>query len=805
MGETRKLAAILVSDIVGYSRLAGADEDRILARLRTLRSDLIDPIIAVHHGRIVKRTGDGSIIEFRSVVDAVRCAIEAQSGMAARNAGVPADERIEYRVGVHLGDVVEEADGDLMGDGVNIASRLEGLSEPGGLCLSAAAYEQVRDRLKETFADLGEKQLKNIARPVRVFALPAAAIGAAKTGAASLPPAPPVKTLARSSRLGALAAALTLVLIAAGAYAWHSGLAPRFTAASVDDKLANAPRLSIVVLPFENLSGDKEQDYFADGITDDLTTDLSHLDGSFVISRGTAFTYKGKPVDAKQIGKDLGVRYLLEGSVRRLGEKVEVNAQLISTETGAHVWADRFDGEKSKLGELQVEVVSRLANSLGVELVKAEALRATRERPENPDALDLRLRGFAILNSNATKATLNEAKFLFERARALDPTNVPAMVGLAATLNWRANVGGWSDNPTSDIALAEQTIDVALALQPDNSSAHQAKGWNFYAKRQWGPALAEAEAAIADDPNNAGAQAAAGYWKMFVGRAEDGVAELDTAFRLSPRDPAAPYWRLFLCRLHTHSAQWEKAIDSCNKAVAGGARDFGALNDLAAAYAWTGRDKRATDIVTQAFKLDSGFVVDQPGGLSESDDPTFKEQSARIVEGLRKAGSPDVRSVLAEAENVIADDPNNAKAYADAGHYKMYLGRSAEGVADVETALRLSPNDSLAPDWQSRLCYLRAHLAQWEQAIEQCQRAVGLNVGDWGALADLTTAYAWTGRDNEAKDVLAQLRKVNPSFTSQWAQTLADTYAAPAYKMEMGRIKEGVRRAEAPEGQGKTN
>ena len=251
MTETRKLAAILVADVVGYSRLAGADEDRILARLRTLRSDLIDPTIAVHHGRIVKRTGDGSIIEFRSVVDAARCAIEVQNGMAIRNAGVPAGERIEFRVGVHLGDVVEEGDGDLMGDGVNIASRLEGLSEPGGICLSSAAYEQIRDRLKETFADLGEKQLKNIARPVRVYGLSPSAIAAGMTRVASAAPAPKVRGW--WWRWPTFAAALALALLAAGTFAWRAGYAPRFMAASVDDTLANAPRLSIVVLPFENL------------------------------------------------------------------------------------------------------------------------------------------------------------------------------------------------------------------------------------------------------------------------------------------------------------------------------------------------------------------------------------------------------------------------------------------------------------------------------------------------------------------------------------------------------------------------
>jgi adenylate cyclase len=417
MSETRKLAAILVADVVGYSRLAGADEERTLARLRGLRSDLIDPAITAHHGRIVKRTGDGSIIEFRSVVDAVRCAIEVQTGLIERNAGLPPERRLEFRVGIHLGDVVEEADGDLMGDGVNVAARLEGICEPGGICLSEDAYRQVKSRLELQVADLGPQSLKNIAEPVRAYLL--------RQGAPATQKSPQAATRRRDvlHRWPALAAALALALFAAGAFAWRAGYAPRFMAASVDDKLANAPRLSIVVLPFENLSGDKEQDYFADGITDDLTTDLSHLEGSFVISRRTAFTY---PVDAKQIGRELGVRYLLEGSVRRVGETITINAQLISTETGAHVWADRFDGERSKLGELQLEFVSRLANSLGVALVKAEALRAARERPSNPDAVDLALQAQANWNLPDSKATFNDAVTLSERALALDPQNVRA-------------------------------------------------------------------------------------------------------------------------------------------------------------------------------------------------------------------------------------------------------------------------------------------------------------------------------------------------------------------------------------------
>ena len=527
MSETRKLAAILVADVVGYSRLAGADEDRTLVRLRGLRSDLIDPAIAAHHGRIIKRTGDGILIDFRSVVDAVRCALEVQSGMVERNAGLPPERRIEFRIGIHLGDVVEESDGDLMGDGVNIAARLGGICEPGGICLSEDAYRQVKSRLELQVADLGRQSLKNIAEPVRAYLLRHGAPATQKS------PQPATKAGGVLRRWPALAAALALVLLAAAAYAWREGYPPRFMAASVDDKLANAPHLSVVVLPFENLS---EQDYFADAITDDiLTTDLSHLQDAFVIARGTAFTYKGKPVDAKQIGKDLGVRYVLEGSVRRVGETITINAQLISAETGAHVWADRFEGVLSKLGELQVEAVSRLANSLGVELVKAEALRAERERLENPDSVDLAMRGMAAFYRPWSKSSVNEAIALFERAVALDGQNFLALRGLAATLNTRVHLG-LSEDPASDTARAEKTIDAALALQPNNASAHASKGFVYAAKRQWPAAIAEFEKAVALDQNDATAHAAAGFFKMFLGRSEDGFSGVETALRLSPRD-----------------------------------------------------------------------------------------------------------------------------------------------------------------------------------------------------------------------------------------------------------------------------
>src|SRR5580700_9706269 len=380
MSETRKLAAILVADI-GYSRLAGVDEERTLARLRGLRGDLIDPAIAAHRGRIVKRTGDGSIIEFRSVVDAVRFAIEVQNGMVERNAGLPEDRRIQFRVGVHLGDVVEESDGDLMGDGVNVAARLEGICEPGGICISEDAYRQVRDRIKEELVELGERRLKNIARPVRVFEIRIDSEGPAPL---SIPPE-----------------------------ATKSG----------------PPRLSIVVLPFANIGGDPEQEYFVDGVTESLTTDLSQMSGMQVIGRNTAFTFKGKAVDLKQIGRELGVRYVLEGSVQRGGNRMRINVQLIDAETGNHLWAERFDKPMADLFDMQDEIVARLAGTLNAQLVAAEARRA--EQAPTPDSMDLHFQGLACLNKGMTPDNVAQAREFFDHALSVDPDNVDALIGSA--------------------------------------------------------------------------------------------------------------------------------------------------------------------------------------------------------------------------------------------------------------------------------------------------------------------------------------------------------------------------------------
>ena len=421
MSGTRKIAAILVADVVGYSRLAGTDEDRTLSRLRGLRSDQIDPAIDAHHGRIVKRTGDGSLIEFRSVVDAVGCAIEVQNGMIERNSGLPPERRIEFRIGVHLGDVVEESDGDLMGDGVNIAARLEGIAAPGSICLSEDAYRQVSGRLDMQVTDLGPTQLKNIERPIRAYSLQVGVPAQAKPTEAK-PPEP--KRRFGPAPLAAALAALG-VMIAGGAWWLLDANRP----ASVATKApAEAARLSMVVLPFANLSGDPGQDYLVDALTDELTTALARLArlrGGFVIARHTAMTFKGKAVDVKTIGEDLGVRYVLEGSVQPSGDQVRVNAQLIDAESGAHLWAEQFDTPRADLLQTQDAIVAHLAHPLDLQLVEAEGARVKRTPAANPEAQDLALQCEAAGIKGSY--VVNEDYRLCEQALAIDPNNVLAL------------------------------------------------------------------------------------------------------------------------------------------------------------------------------------------------------------------------------------------------------------------------------------------------------------------------------------------------------------------------------------------
>jgi adenylate cyclase len=435
MASTRRLAAILAADVAGYTRLMGEDEEGTHERLQAHLRELVVPKIVEHRGRIVKNTGDGFLAEFPSVVDAVRCAVEIQRGIADRNDATPPEKRIEFRMGINLGDVIVE-EHDIFGDGVNVAARLEALAEPGGICISRTVRDHIRDKLSYPLQDLGEQTVKNIARPVRTYALSAEIV-------AGLPPVV-VPIRPRSARRRAKPG-------------------------------RDAPRLSIVVLPFLNLSNDPEQEYFADGITDDLTTDLSRISDIFVIARTTAFTYKGKPADARKIGRELGVRYVLEGSVRRTSDQVHVNVQLIDAETGAHVWADRFDTNRSNLAEAQSEIIGRLARMLNTELIVAAGRGIEEEKVADPDARDLVMRGLALLYRPTSAANTSEARRAFERALEIDPGSVQAKTLLATVL--AANVvDGLSRSAEEDKARAEQLLLEAFERDANSSRGHFAMG-----------------------------------------------------------------------------------------------------------------------------------------------------------------------------------------------------------------------------------------------------------------------------------------------------------------------------------------
>jgi TolB-like protein/class 3 adenylate cyclase len=592
MAETRKIAAILVADVFGYSRLTGADEEGTLARLRALRSDLIDPTIAARHGRVVKRTGDGLLVEFRSVVDAVRCAIEVQTGMVERNAGVPEDRRIEFRIGVHLGDVVEEPDGDLMGDGVNIAARLEGIAKPGAICLSEQAYWQVKGRLDLAARDLGPTELKNIADPIRVYSLQVGAPEATKRTPIQTPEKP----------------------------------AP--------------PRLSIVVLPFANIGGDPSHEHFVDGVAENLTTDLSRIRGAVVIARNTAFTYKSKLIDARTIGRELNVRYVLEGSVQRSGSRMRVNVQLIDAETVNHLWAERFDKPLADLFDMQDEIVARLAGALNGQLAAAEARRA--EKAPSPDSMDLYFQGMAWLHKVPTPDNLVQARSFFDRALSADPDNVEALIG-SARLDVREGSNFFVTDPVAAFAAAEAKLSKALSSVPDHARGHRLLGLVHISTKRGAQGIAECEHALALDRNLASAHAFIGLGKILLGRAEETEAHVGEALRLSPRDTNAHTWKTFAGFAKHILGSYERAVARFREAIEVNRNYPTPYFFLAASLAQLGRLDEAHSASKAGLALNPAFAISRARALwtAVSDDPTFLAQLEPIFEGMRKAGIPE--------------------------------------------------------------------------------------------------------------------------------------------------------------------
>jgi TolB-like protein len=569
----RRLAAILAADVAGYSRLMGADEEGTLRDLKAHRSALIDPKIAEHRGRIVKTTGDGALVEFQSVVDAVRCAVEVQRAMAERNTGVPADKRIELRMGIHQGDIIIDA-GDIFGDGVNLAARLEGVADPGGICVSRVVHDEIRDKLDVAFEDIGEQTLKNIARPVRVYRVVARQ---------AAPPRPP---------------------------------------------LPSPGKPSIAVLPFQNMSGDPEQEYFVDGMVEEIITALSRIRWMFVIARNSSFTYKGKAVDVTQVGRDLGVRYVLEGSVRKGGDRVRITAQLVEAETGAHLWADRFDGSLEDVFDFQDKVAASVAGIIEPALQAAEAARAVKRPTADLTAYDLYLRAYAVAISSASR--FPEALALMTEAIARDPNYAPAL-GYAAICHFRAVVDCWSKDPEADTNQAIDYARRALTFASDDPSAivHAATVLGYFGE-EIGSMIALVDRALTLNPSYARGWYISGGLRIWAGEPEAGIERIEAALRLSPHTRVG-YANGLIGSAYLIAGRFAEALPKLLLAIQEDSSPI-AYRLLAVCYAHMGRLEEAREVVARLRRLNPAAAVMHP--YSPWRKPEHREA---MVSGLRLA------------------------------------------------------------------------------------------------------------------------------------------------------------------------
>jgi TolB-like protein/class 3 adenylate cyclase/tetratricopeptide (TPR) repeat protein len=590
--DRRKLLAVAHMDMVGYSRLVGLDDAGTLERLRALRRTLIDPAIEDHGGRIVQTGGDSLLIVFDSIDGAVRCSVKVQQQVPVHDGEQPADRAIRFRIGINIGDAI--ADGtDLHGDAVNIVARLQAECPPGGICVSRSVRDHVHGRLGLTFEGLGSLNLKNIARPVEAFVVRLEIAETASMLSAATAPAPRI-----------------------------------------------APRLSIAVLPFTNLSSDPEQEYFADGITEDVTTDLSRIAHMTVISRNTAFTYKDKTVATRQIGRELGVRYILEGSVRRSGTQLRVNAQLIDAETDTHLWADRFDLGINDLFSLQNDITGRITVALNLEMIGAEATRPS----EHPDALDYILRGRAAHAKPPSREKYAEAIGWFERGLTLDSQSVSAQSWLAIALTGRF-LDSMSDTGPTHIQRAEVLATQALAAAPRSPLAHFARGQVLRAQDQYQQAIPEYEAALALDRNWVNAYNALGQCKVFAGSIEETIPLEEQAIRLSPRDPMIGNWYWAIGRVHLLQSRTEEAIFWLEKACRANPGLPVAHAYLASAYALKGQTDLASVELAELRRLHRGdrysSIAHLKGAQSWGMPKVRALFEATYFAGLHKAGVPE--------------------------------------------------------------------------------------------------------------------------------------------------------------------
>ena len=603
----------------------------------------------MHHGHIVKRTGDGSIIEFRSVVDAVRCAIEVQNAMVERNAGVPEDRRIVFRIGIHLGDVVEESDGDLMGDGVNIAARLEGIAKPGAICLSEDAYRQVSGRLDMEVTDLGPTQLKNIERPIRAYSLQVGVPAQAKPTKAAEPVTPQRSrrrkdVRARAARRGIAA---LLVVIAGGAWWFLDANRPASVATNTPAEAAPFHRRAALRQSLRR-SGARLSRRRAHRRTDHC---LARIPGNFVIARNTAFTFKGKPVDAKAIGKDLGVRYVLEGSVQPSGNQVRVNAQLIDADSGAHLWAEQFDTARADLLQMQDEIVTHLARSMQLQLTEAEGARLKRTPAANPNAEDLALQCVAGLRKGGYIGKEADAAYgLCEQALAIDPDNTLA-TNFLNIRTWLPAALGLIADRKADLQRADEVVSRMLARDPNDHYALSSKGHILQNQAHDDDAIAEHERSLALDPADADTFVGLAFDYLLLGQFEKSLEFFDRTIRLSPLDPALLLWYGGKSSAYFGLKQYDQAIDLARRSIAINPNYVpDAHANLVAALALSGREAEAREALQRYLALTASGKLRTIAAWrayyearvdEHHKDPRVLDSHDRAIEGLRKAGMPE--------------------------------------------------------------------------------------------------------------------------------------------------------------------
>jgi len=626
-GFKRKLTTLFSADVAGYSRLMGQDEAATVETITTYR-EVMSVLIKQHRGRVVDSPGDNLLAEFSSVVDAVQCAVAAQKELKARNAELREDRRMEFRIGINLGDVIEEED-RIYGDGVNIAARLEALAEPGGICISKTAFDQIETKLPLGYEYLGEQTIKNIAKPVGAYHV-------------LMEPRVTVSETIEEKRVGAmrrprliLAAVVALLMVAGAVAMWNFYLRPSPPPAEVVSEKAPGLELpdkpSIAVLPFVNMSGDPEQEYFSDGITEEIITTLSKVPHLFVIARNSVFTYKGKSVKVQQVGKELGVRYVLEGSVRKAEDRVRITAQLVDAATGGHLWSERYDRDLKDIFALQDEITMKILTAVRVKLTEGEQARLYAKGAENLDSFMKVLQGVPYFYRFNKEGNI-QARQMFEEAIALDPKNP----GAYTLLGWTYLMEVWyglSESPGKSMARAAELAQKALALNDTLDLPHSLLANIYLLSRQYEKAVAEAERAVALNPNGADAHAHLGMTLNYVGRREEAIALLEKAIRLNP---IPPNWYSFtLGEAYLLAGQYEEAVAVYKRVLHLNPDDMRAHTGLASTYSLLGREEEARAAAAEVLRLDPKFSVEY---FVKTLPLKNKADTERLIAALRKAG-----------------------------------------------------------------------------------------------------------------------------------------------------------------------